>query len=256
MQQTTFQLTSKNYHSKEANQHYMSVSQFKAAIQCEAAMIAELKGEFIRPLSPAMAVGSYLHAGFEGNEAFCTYLQNHHDSIFNMKGNKYADYLKADEMMETVRNDKFCMFALDGEKEVIMTGDLFGAEWKIKVDSIHHQQGTFTDLKSIQAFDKRHWSEKYNAYVSFIQAHDYILQMYVYQEIIFQNTGRYYDPYIVVVTKETPPDKAILHFDSARFGFEEEYVQTMLPSILEAKQGIKKGHRCGKCAYCRANQQL
>ncbi|GLC88667.1 PD-(D/E)XK nuclease-like domain-containing protein [Lysinibacillus piscis] len=256
MHQTKIRLNSQNYHSNEANQHYMSVSQFKQAMQCEASMIAELKGEFIRPLSPAMAVGSYLHAAFDSDEVFSAYLHANHDAIFNTKGNKYADYLKADEMIETIQNDKFCMFALDGEKEVIMTGQLFGADWKIRVDSINHQRGTFTDLKSTQELAKRYWSEKYNTYGSFVQAYDYILQMYVYREIIFQNTGRYYDPYIVAVTKETPPDKAVLHFDSSRFDFEKEYVQTILPSILEAKQGIKKGHRCEKCPYCRATKQL
>ncbi|MGE7948493.1 PD-(D/E)XK nuclease-like domain-containing protein [Lysinibacillus sp. NPDC093688] len=33
--------------------------------------------------------------------------------------------------------------------------------------------------------------------------------MGVYREIIYQNTGRYYNPHIVAVTKESPPDKAV-----------------------------------------------
>lgn len=256
MQQATFQLTKDNYHSLEANQHYMSVSQFKQAMQCEAAMIAELKGEFTRPHSTALAVGSYLHAAFESDEVFGQYLEDNHDSIFKARGGKYSDYEKADEMIETIKNDKFCMFALEGEKEVIMTGELFGAQWKIKVDNINHQRGFFTDLKSTQELAKRYWSEKYSNYVSFVQAYDYVLQMYVYREIIYRNTGRYYNPYIVAVTKESPPDKAVLHFDSSRFEFEADYIQQMLPSVLEAKVGTKKAHRCDKCAYCRATKQL
>ena len=51
----------------------MSVSQFKSAVQCEAAMIAELKGEFTRPPSPALLVGSYLHAAIEGEQAFADF---------------------------------------------------------------------------------------------------------------------------------------------------------------------------------------
>lgn len=60
----------------------------------------------------------------------------------------------------------------------------------------------------------------------------------------------------MAVTKESQPDKAVLHFDSGRFDFEKEYVQTMLPSIIEAKQGRKKPHRCDKCEYCRATKKL
>lgn len=254
--QQTFQLNSQNYHSREANQHFMSVSQFKSAIECEAAMIAELKGVFTRPPSQAMLVGSYLHAAFESEEAFADFFEKEHDSIINTRGNMYAPFVQADEMIETIKNDKFCMFALEGEKEVIMTGELFGAPWKIKIDSINHQRGTFSDLKSTQELGKRYWSEKYDSWVSFVHAFDYVLQMYVYREIIYQNTGRYYDPYIVAVTKETPPDKAVLHFDSQRFSFEQEYIQTLLPSIIQAKRGKKKAHRCEKCAYCRATKVL
>lgn len=249
-------LTNENYHSKEANLAYMSVSQFKSMVACEAKAIAELKGEFIRPPSTALLVGSYLHAALENDSVFAEFFEKERDSIISGRGNKYAPFVQADEMIETVKNDAFCMFALEGEKEIIMTGELFGIPWKIKIDSINHQRGTFTDLKSTQELRKRFWSEKYNGWVSFVQAFDYVLQMYVYREIIYQNTGQYYEPYIVAVTKESPPDKAVLSIDSGRFGFEQEYVQTLLPSVLEAMQGIKKPHRCDKCAYCRGNKVL
>ncbi|MGE8037795.1 PD-(D/E)XK nuclease-like domain-containing protein, partial [Lysinibacillus sp. NPDC093692] len=237
MLQTTFQLNSDNYHSNEANQHYMSVSQFKSAMECEAKAFAEVRGEFTRPPSTALIVGSYLHAAFECNEAFAEFKELNHHTIYNNRGNKYKDYEKADDMIETIKNDEFCMFALQGEKEVIYTGELLGVEWKIKVDNINHERGFFSDIKSTQELRKRYWSEKYNTWVSFVQAFDYVLQMWVYREIIFQNTGRYYDPYIVAVTKESPPDKAILHFDNSRFEFELEYVKEHLPSIIAAKSG-------------------
>lgn len=256
MLQTTFQLNSDNYHTNEANQHYMSVSQFKSAMECEARTFAEMRGEFTRSLSTALMVGSYIHAAFQSNEAFAEFLALHHNSIYNSRGNKYRDYEKADDMIETIKNDEFCMFALQGEKEVIYTGELFGVEWKIKVDNINHERRFFSDIKSTQELRKRYWSEKYSTWVSFVQAFDYVLQMWVYREIIYQNTGHYYDPYIVAVTKETPPDKAVLHFDTARFNFEKEYVETMLPSILEAKRGAKKPHYCDKCEYCRAHKKL
>lgn len=256
MQQQTFQLNSQNYHSREANIHYMSVSQFKSAIACEARMIAELKGEFNRPHSTALMVGSYLHAAIESELAFVEFCEKEHDSIFNTRGNKYSDYLKADDMIATIKKDAFCQFALQGEKEVIYTGEIFGVQWKIKVDNINHQRSFFSDIKSTQELSKRYWSEKYGGWVSFVHAYDYVLQMYVYREVIYQNTGRYYDPYIVAVTKESPPDKAVLHFDHSRFEFERDYVQQMLPNIIEAKQGRKAPHRCEKCEYCRATKVL
>ncbi|WHY46998.1 PD-(D/E)XK nuclease-like domain-containing protein [Lysinibacillus pakistanensis] len=251
-----FQLNSQNYHSNEANQHYMSVSQFKSAIECEASVIAELKGEHERPSSLALTVGSYTHSAFESEQVFDEFVEENRGIIFNTRGGKYADFKQADSMIETIKNDRFAMFALEGEKEVIYTGELFGVQWKIKVDAINHDRKTFTDLKTTQSLSKRYWSDKYSKYVSFVEAYDYVLQMAIYREIIYQNTGAYYVPYIVAVTKETPPDKAILHFDESRFEFELEYTKERLPSIISAKLGNKDPKRCEVCEYCRATKQL
>ncbi|RPJ97405.1 hypothetical protein CW357_00925 [Rummeliibacillus sp. TYF005] len=235
----------------------MSVSQFKNFVQCEARSLAELKGEFVRPYSNALTVGSYLHSAFESDDAFNNFCKKEHDVIFKKRSNgKYSDFEQADAMIQTLKDDKFSMFALEGEKEVIYTGKLFGAKWKIKVDSINHDRKTFSDIKTTQSLSKRYWSDKYNKYVSFVEAYDYVLQMAIYREIIFQNTGEYYSPYIVAVTKENPPDKAVLHFDESRFDFEKEYAEIYTPGILEIKQGKKKPMRCEKCEYCRATKKL
>lgn len=234
----------------------MSVSQFKSAIECEARVIAELKGEHERPSSLALTVGSYTHAAFESDQVFDEFVEANRSVIFNTRGGKYADFKQADSMIKTIKNDRFSMFALEGEKEVIYTGELFGVLWKIKVDAINHGRKTFTDLKTTQSLSKRCWSDKYSKYVSFVEEYDYVLQMAIYREIIYQNTGAYYVPYIVAVTKETPPDKAILHFDDSRFGFELEYTKEYLPNIVAAKIGNKDPKRCEICEYCRTTKQL
>jgi len=253
---TPFQLNKNNYHSSEANQYYMSVSQFKSAIECEASVIAELEGKYERTSSLALTVGSYTHSAFESDLVFDEYVEANRGIIFNTRGGKYADFKQADSMIKAIKNDRFAMFALEGDKEVIFTGELFGVLWKIKVDAINHGRKTFTDLKTTQSLSKRYWSDKYSKYVSFVEAFDYVLQMAIYREIIYQNTGTYYAPYIVAVTKETPPDKAILHFDQSRFEFELEYVKEYLPGIIAAKLGKQEPKRCEVCEYCRATKQL
>ena len=59
-------LTQKNYFSKKANLHYMSVSQFKAFEKCQNAALAEVRGKYKRETSVAMQVGSFVDAYFEG----------------------------------------------------------------------------------------------------------------------------------------------------------------------------------------------
>ncbi|MGX1433889.1 PDDEXK-like uncharacterized protein DUF3799 [Cytobacillus horneckiae] len=248
-------LTSSNYHSKKANKEYMSVSQFKGFIECEAKEMAKLTGAYIEPQSNAMLVGSYLHAAFEGDEVFRTFEEENNKAIYKSRGGKYSDFEMADSMIETLKSDPFAMFAIEGEKEQIYTADLFGAAWKIKVDSIHHGRLSFSDLKTTQDLHKRYWSDKYNGWVSFIEAWDYVLQMAVYRRVLQENLGQTYTPYIVAVTKENPPNKAVVHFDESRFEFEYEYLDKM-ERINEVKQGIKEPIRCEKCRYCRGSRKI
>lgn len=249
-------LTDDNYFSLEADRDYFSVSQFKSFAECQAAALAKINGEYERPESKALIVGSYTHTAFETEDVFDQFVEENQKIIFNTRGTKYADFITADKMIEAVKKDRLSMFAMDGEKELIMNAELFGVHWKIKVDSINHQRKTFTDLKTTQSLSKRYWSDKYQKYVSFVEAWDYVLQMAVYREVIYQSTGDYYTPYIVAVTKEDPPDKAVLHFDESRFRYELDYVQGLISHYQRLKQGQGKAWRCESCVYCRRTKQL
>jgi len=55
-------LTAENYFSQENNMKYMGASQFKSFMNCEAAALAEIKGEFEREKTVALLVGSYVDA--------------------------------------------------------------------------------------------------------------------------------------------------------------------------------------------------
>lgn len=59
-------LTAENYYSPEANREYMSASQIKQFMKCPAAAMAELRGEYERPTTSALLIGSYVDACFEG----------------------------------------------------------------------------------------------------------------------------------------------------------------------------------------------
>ncbi|MCM3739199.1 PD-(D/E)XK nuclease-like domain-containing protein [Oceanobacillus luteolus] len=234
----------------------MSVSQFKNWNECEARTLATLKGEYEEPTTSAMLVGSYVHAAFESDEAFNQFIEENNSAIFKARGGKYADYETADRMIEALKSDDFAMFAMEGEKEQIMTAELFGMPWKMKVDSINYERNIFTDIKTTQDIHKRYWSEKYDGWVSFIEKWDYVLQMAIYRKIIEANTGQLYTPYIIAVSKENPPNKAVVHFDESRFEFEYEYTEMKMQRILEVKHGEMDPVSCGKCDYCRGVKKL
>jgi hypothetical protein len=245
-----------NYFSTEADKQYMSVSQFKLFNECEAKAVAKLKGDYAPPSSNALLVGSYAHAAFESDEEFSAFIEENNGSIYKSRGGKYSDFETADRMIEALKMDPFALFAMEGEKECIYTAHLWGTDWKIKVDSVNHSRKTFSDLKTTQELQKRYWSDKYNGWVSFIEAWDYVLQMAVYRRVLQENVGQTYTPYIVAVTKETLPNKAVVHFDESRFDFEYEYLETKMERILQVKNGETEPVRCNKCDYCRATKKL
>ena len=249
-------LTDENYFSKEANERFMSVSQFKQGVECEARMVAELKGEYQRPHSTALTVGSYIHSAFESTKVFGDFLLENEKTIVTKNGTLRSEFVQANKMIQTLQDDPFCMYALTGEKENIYTGELFGIEWKIKVDNINHEKLFFSDIKSTKGLYDRYWSNRFGRYVSFVEMYGYDIQMAVYQEIIRQNTGQLYLPYIVAVTKENVPDKAIIHFDEETLQSALEFVSERIDSVVAAKAGERPPIACMKCEYCRKIKKL
>ena len=80
-----------------------------------------------------------------------------------------------------------------------MTGELFGAKWKIKMDSyIPHE--AIVDLKVVQKL--RDVSYKNGWKQSFIEKWGYDLQLGIYQEIVRQNTGESLPCIIAAVDKQ------------------------------------------------------
>ena len=250
------QLTKDNYYSREANNYYMSVSQYKSFLKCEAATMAELRGTYERPSSNALKFGSYVHSWLDGTlEQF----KEENPSLFSSRGASRgqlkSEYQLADQMIKALENDKMCMFALDGEKEVIFTGELYGAPWKIRMDVYNPSAGRFADLKTVKGIYEKYWHN--GAYASFMEAYGYITQLAVYSEIEAQNRGGdWLESYIVAVSKQDPPDKAIIVVDQDRLILELGEVELNMHRINLVKKGLEQPSECGTCDYCRRNKKI
>ena len=99
-------VTAENYFSPESNMKYMGSSQFKAFQKCEAAALAELKGEYVRPPSDALLIGSYVDAHFEGTlDTF----KAKHPEIFTKQGELKSQYKHADYIIQRAERDRLFM---------------------------------------------------------------------------------------------------------------------------------------------------
>ena len=190
-----FALTQDNYYSHEADERYMSVHQYldfvghMGVIGCEARAMAKLNGEYEEETTEAMLVGSYVDSYFEGT--LDDFLKEHPECFTkpDKKGEVrlLAKYKKADKMIARCEQDEYFMSTLSGEKQVIMTGYLFGCEWKIKMDS-YIPDVAIVDLKTSADIHKA-WKVQDYGYASFVEYWAYTLQLAVYQKIVEVNTG-------------------------------------------------------------------
>lgn len=233
-------LTNENYYTDIVNREYMSVSQYKQFHKCEAAAMAQLKGEWKQPKTTALLVGSYVDAWFEGTtDAF----KEENPEIFKRDGSLKADFAQAEDIIKRVQEDPLFMEYMGGEKQIIRTAELFGTKWKIKIDSLLPDK--IVDLKVMRSMERIMGK-------SFVEHWGYDLQMAIYSEI----EGHKLDTYLAVVTKQTPSDIEIIEIPEWRRKELLGDVERNMPHILDVKSGKVEPERCGVCEFCRATKKL
>lgn len=244
-------LSADNYYSTEANLAYMSVSQFKdftgtyGQPGCEAHALAKIKGEWEDEMTTALLVGSFVDAFWEGT---LDKFKLEHPDIFTQKGELKTPYKQAEAIISRTLNDKkFCQY-MSGEKQKIMTAKLFGAPWKIKIDS-YHENVCIVDLKVMQSIYDHKWVKDIG-YVEFIRYWGYDIQGAVYQEVVYQNTGKRLPFYIAAVTKSDHPQIRIIQIPQIWLDDALTAVEYNLPRILAIKRGEIMPDRCEQCDYC------
>lgn len=262
------ELTSENYFSPEANWEYMSSTQFGKFSRCEAAALAELKGEYTPATSTALLVGGYVDAYFSGElESY----KAEHPEIFKRDGSLKSDYLHAETVIARMEQDELYMLLMSGRKQVICTGTIAGVPFKIKIDSLldgptcemiakrfpHAAaalglcDGAIVDQKVVKDLEPI-WSSDAQCKVSFIEAWGYDTQGAIYQAI-----EGHMLPFIVAAgTKEASPDLSAMYIPDGNLAAKLAEVEDMAPLYHDIKLGRIEPTRCECCDYCKATKKL
>lgn len=251
------ELTKETYHSIEAQIEYLSASRYLdfagclGKVPCEARAMAQMHYDWIEEPSAAMLMSSYVDAHFSGHlETFK--VQN--PSIFTNKKELKAQYLHAEKIIQRIESDEYFMKCLSGQKQLIMTAELFGAQWSIMIDSYIEGVAAF-DLKVMADLSKAHYVKDWGR-MSFIQYYGYIEQAAIYQAVIAKVTGQTILPYIAAASKEEEPDIEVIGFYQDDLDAILEVVGGNIPRILKVKSGEVEPDRCQQCAYCRKTKVL
>ena len=246
------ELTNKDYHSKEANAAFWSVSQFKSFDRCEAAGVAEVMGQYRREETDALLIGSYVDAYFAGT--LDEFIEEHREQITSKRGGGLlAKYQHADVMIEAVNRQPLMINYLTGEKQVIQTAELWGIPWKIKMD-VYMPDVRIVDLKTVKDFDTV-WDPEYGRR-SWIEYWGYDIQGAIYQKVVEKNTGKKLPFFIAAVTKEKIPDVKVIQIPQHVLDAALGMVEAKIERFDFIKNCDVEPIRCEHCDYCRTTKQL
>lgn len=259
-------LTPENYYSREANMQYVSVSQYKdfngttGKAGCEACAMAKIRGEVEEVSTTPLLVGSYVDAYFEGT---LPTFSAQHTEIFSSRGKTAgelkSEFKQASVMIDRAVKDPVFMRYMDGDKQVIMTGEIEGVPVKIKIDSTDGRR--ITDLKTVKSITEIFYAKDLGQRLNFIEWWGYDLQAAVYREIYRQNTGDLLPFYICAISKDKTdniphPRIKVIEIPPMRMDEKLSEVKSNIVRIQHIKEGDREPLRCEVCDYCADTEVL
>ena len=254
---TNFILTEDNYYSVDADREYCSSSQLKSFKQCEARTMAVLNGTYTEEKSDALIFGSLVDALWENGGNLEEYAKDHPELFSSRgatKGQLLAKYQKAVECYERTKRDELFSQFMSGDHQTIMVGEINGLPFKAKLDS-YHPGRAIVDLKTTKSITQPFYVAD-TGHVSFVEKFDYFIQLAIYQELVYQTTGKRLPCFIAAVSKEETPDIEIIYIDDDKLKEALQEVKQIIPSIRMLKDGEVEPIRCGHCEYCRSTKVL
>ena len=246
-------LTHDNYFSREAMQHYMSNSQFKAFYTCSAAAVAELEQRWVPEIKECFTEGHLFEAIVCGDEALF-YMQ--HPEIISSRGesrgNPKSNYLRVIEAAQAIRRQPAMMEIIDRcEKQKIITGEINGVPYKGCIDLYDPVTGDCWDTKCMKDF-KGEYSVEEGRRMEWWEVYGYQRQSAIYRELCRQmgiKTGRFG---LMAATKEPVPDVAWPMFSEQMLDCALDVVYELSPMYQAMKLGMIEPTECGCCNYCKS----
>ena len=239
-------LNNENYYTPEANEVFWSASQVKDFLSCEARAMATIKGDYIQEPTQALLIGSYIDAYVEGLQSFARF-HDEHPEIYKRDGSLKAEFARAQMMVDRMERDQTFMEYLTGEKQTIITGELWGLPFKAKLD-VYRPGERIVDLKTVKDLEPVY--VKGEGRLAYYDAWNWPLQLAIYQRL----EGHRLPCYLAVVTKEDPPTLDLVEIPQWRLDAEIEWLSTIMPRLDAIKSGVIEPERCEACAYCRESK--
>ena len=173
------------------------------------------------------------------------FITDYYADLFNADNKPYAEITQALETINLIKKQPLMMQHFKSKHQTIMTGEIAGVPFKIKMDN--YKPGEFiSDGKYMSSLRSP------NLFEPMVKYWGYDLQGAVYQEIVYQNTGKRLPFYLDIATKETPAHLAVAHINQYDLDEALETVKALAPRFQAIKNGEIEPNRCDEydCNYC------
>lgn len=267
----------------------LSASVIKSFENCEEAALATIRGDYARPASTALLVGSYIDAAIDSEEELDKFRASHPEIFNSRTGELKSEYRHAEEVVQRCKSDQLfrsltCDVPSDGHQYIVLgsivtdaNGNsipckgkldfLLSADYLLKLadmfpgwadyfKSCASAGGLIVDLKSAASTDEQ-WSDDAGCRIPWVQAWHYDRQLAVYRELYRQMSGKVLSVLVMVATKEPAPSLLPLTIDSGTLDEGLAEAQAMAPRAWELMTSDNPApRRCEKCAWCRSTRNL
>lgn len=266
----------------------LSASTIKAFAACEAAALADLRGEYQRSTSTALLVGSYIDSALDSDAELEKFLSSHPEIVNSRTGALKADFSRAADIVERCKRDElFRALTVDSPSEghqyivvgtIGVDGDGNPIPCKGKLDfqllpdyleqlaarfpawadffqSAARAGGLIIDLKSAANTDEQ-WSDEDGCRIPWLQSWRYDRQLAIYRELYRQQSSKVLPVLVLVATKEPNTSLLALTIDSGTLDEGLADARMLAPRAWAVMRGETEPCYCGHCDYCRSVRRL
>ena len=267
----------------------LSASVIKSFENCEEAALATIRGDYARPASTALLVGSYIDSALDSDEELDRFRASHPEIFNSRTGTLKSDFSRAEEVVNRCKSDPlFRSMTIDVPQDghqYIVLGSIGVTEsgepipckgkldfllmpeyllrlaeklpaWSGYFQMCAEHGGLIVDLKSAASTDEQ-WSDADGCRIPWAQAWHYDRQLAIYRELYRQMSGKVLPVLVMVCTKETSPSLLPLTIDSGTLDEGLAEAQALAPRVWELMTSDNPDpRRCEKCAWCRMTRRL
>lgn len=209
-----------------------------------------------------------MDAYFEGTLAA---FKAQNPELFKRDGALKAEYAHAEKIISRLEADGLYMLLMSGQKQVVLTGEIAGVPYKIKIDSLLDAdtcreiverypltseamgfcEGAIVDQK-IMRDTADVWSDEEWGMVPFARAWGYDIQGAIYQAV----EGHMLPFILAVGTKEAEPNLDAIYIPDQELTAKLEEVRSLSPRYQAIKRHEIEPVSCGTCPYCISRKHL